>query len=250
MLGTGFLAGLVAKLTGLGSVAKAAIASVTAALTLTVAGGATGVLPFEGGHSGPTVTVTTTEPAGTVDGTSPSVPDGSGVQAGGAVSLATPTGSTTGAAGAAGAADVSGVAAPPVPIPPVAVPGAALPDLSGLAHVPTQVLACLSPIVDLVKGLPGTPMNQLATIGSQFAAVGPQIVSCVSGIVAGLPLPSGMNTCVSNILSFVRNIVSQLPTGIPSVGGFDVAACIPSGLPLPTGLAGLPFMGGGFPSGH
>jgi len=246
MLGTGFLAGLTAKLAGLGSVAKIAIATVTAALTMTVAGGAAGMLPvpFDGGPAGPTVTVTTTEPAG---GTSPTTSDASGAHNGGEVSAATPAAPTP---GSPGSAEVPGVSVPPVSIPPVPVPAAGLPDLSGLAQVPTQVLACLSPIVDLVKGLPGTPMDQLPNIGSQFAAVGPQIVSCVTGIVANLALPSGMSACASSILSFVRNIVSQLPTGTPSVGGFDVAACIPTGLPVPTGLAGMPFMGGGFSFGH
>ncbi len=252
MLGTGFLAGLTAKLAGLGSVAKIAIASVTAALTMTVAGGAAGVLPvpFDGGHAGPTVAVTTTEPAGTANVTSPTTSaktDGSGVHAGADASAATPPTATS---GSSGSADVPGVSLPPVPIPPVSVPGARLPDLSGLAQVPTQVLACLSPIVDLVKGLPGTPMDQLASLGAQLAAVGPQILSCVTGIVANLPLPSGVSACASSILSFVRNIVAQLPTGTPGVGGFDVAACIPTGLPVPTGLAGMPFMGGGFPFGH
>lgn len=248
MLETGFLAGLMAKLAGLGSVAKVAIGTATAALTMTVAGGAAGVLPvpFDGGHAGPTVTVTTTEPAGSAGATTATT-DGSGVHAGAGASVATPAASTSGAAGSAQVPDVS---VPSVSIPPVSVPGAGLPDLSQFAQVPTQVLACLSPIVDLVKGLPGTPMDQLAGIGSQFAAIGPQVVTCVTEIVADLPLPSGVSTCVSNILSFVRNIVSQLPTGTPGVGGFDVAACIPTGLPVPTGLAGLPFMGGGFPFGH
>jgi hypothetical protein len=41
-------------------------------------------------------------------------------------------------------------------------------------------------------------------------------------------------------------MTSQLPTGIPNVGAFNVEACIPTGLPVPTGLSGgLPFMGGG-----
>ncbi|MDQ6837702.1 MAG: hypothetical protein M3137_05010 [Actinomycetota bacterium] len=246
---TGFLAGLMAKLAGLGSVAKVAIGTATAALTMTVAGGAAGVLPvpFDGGHAGPTVTVTRTEPAGTAGATSSATTDGSGVHTGAEASVATPAAPSS---GSAGSAEVPGVSVPPVSIPPVSVPGAGLPDLSQFAQVPTQVLACLNPIVDLVKGLPGTPMGQLTGIGAQFAAVGPQIVSCVGGIVANLPLPSGMSACASSILGFVRNIVSQLPTSTPNVGGFDVAACIPTGLPVPTGLAGMPFMGGGFPFGH
>lgn len=246
MLGTGFLAGLMAKLAGLGSAAKIAVATATAAITMTVAGGATGVLPIGTGHSGPTVTVTTTEPAGSAEGTtSPTTSVESGVGAtGGSPSVATSEGPTSSTAGAVGSDDAPGVANPPASIPPVPVPAGALPDPSGLTQVPSQVLACLSPIVDLVKGLPAVPTGQIATIGTS-------IVSCVSAIVADLPLPFGMSTCVSDILSFVRNLVSQLPTGTPSLGSFDVAACIPTGLPVPTGLpAGLPFMGGGFPFGR
>jgi hypothetical protein len=47
----GALGLLTAKLAGLGTVAKAAIAAITAALTMTVAGGATGVLPVPGSHT-------------------------------------------------------------------------------------------------------------------------------------------------------------------------------------------------------
>jgi len=244
MLGTGFLTGLVAKLAGLGSAAKIAIATATAALTMTVAGGAAGVLPFEGGHSGPTVTVTTTEPAGTPEvTTSPTEPAESAVTPGDA-SVPMSGGSTSSSTGAVGADDVSGSSTPLASTSPVPVPGVALPDLSGLTQLPTQVLACLSPVVDLVKGLPTVPTDKIATIG-------PSIVSCVSAIVADLPLPAGMSACVSSIMAFVRNITSQLPTGTPNVGSFDVASCIPTGLPVPTGLpSGLPFMGGGFPFGH
>ena len=48
--------------------------------------------------------------------------------------------------------------------------------------------------------------------------------------------------------AFVQNITSQVSSGgVPSIGGFNVAACIPAGLPVPTGLPG---MGGGFPFGR
>ncbi len=245
MLGTGFLTGLVAKLAGLGSAAKIAVATATAALTMTVAGGAAGVLPFESNHSGPTVTATTTEPAATTEvTTSPTTSDESAVAAGADASVTTPSGSTSSSTGAVGVSEVSGSSVPSGSVPPVPAPGAALPDLSGLTQVPTQVLACLGPVFDLVKGLPTVPMDKIATIG-------PGIVSCVSAIVAKLPLPSGISACVSSIMTFVRNITSQLPTGTPNVGSFDVASCIPTGLPVPPGLpSGLPFMGGGFPFGH
>ena len=76
-------------------------------------------------------------------------------------------------------------------------------------------------------------------------------MSCVSDIVANLPLPSGIGTCASSIMSFVRSLATQMPTASPDLSGLDLSACIPSGLPVPTDLlAGMPFMGGGFPFGH
>ncbi len=246
MLGTGFLGGLIAKLTGLGSVAKVAIATATAALTMTVAGGATGVLPLPGTHSGPTAV--TTEPAATVEGTiAPSTSGESGRQADGAAAATTPAGSTSVTSGVVGSAEAPGVTVPSVTIPPVTVPARVVPDLSGLTQVPTKVLACLTPVLGLVTGAPSVSPGQISQIGTG-------IVNCVTGVVSDLPLPFGMSSCVSNIMAFVRNIVSQLPTGTPDVGSVDVAACIPAGLPVPTGLsglpAGLPFMGGGFPFGQ
>jgi len=240
------LAGLVGKVAGLGSAAKIAVATATAALTMTVAGGAAGMLPIGPGHSDPTVTVTTTEPGATVEGTTaPTTSPEPGIQATGASTPSTSGGPTTPAAGSVGAGQAPEVSIPPVSMPPVSVPGGGLPDLSAFAQIPTRVLACLSPVVDLVKGLPAVPTT------AQIATMGPSIVSCVSAIVADLPLPFGLSTCLSNISRFVRDLVSQLPTGNPSVGSFDVAACIPTGLPVPTGLpAGLPFMGGGFTFGR
>ncbi|MDQ6797910.1 MAG: hypothetical protein M3011_07815 [Actinomycetota bacterium] len=242
MFGTGFLTGLMAKLAGLGSAAKIAVATATAALTMTVAGGAAGVLPFEGSHSGPAVTVTTTQPASTTEvTTSPTTLD---EPANGDASVTTSGGSTPSVTGAVGAGQLPGSSAPSASTSPVPVPGVTLPDLSGLTQVPTQVLACLGPVVDLAKGLPSVSMDKIATIG-------PNIVSCVSAIVADLPLPSGMSACVSTIMALVRNITSQLPTGTPDLSSLDVAACIPTGLPGSAGLpSGLPFMGGGFPFGH
>lgn len=60
-----------------------------------------------------------------------------------------------------------------------------------------------------------------------------------------------MNACIAEIMGFVSDITSNLPGGIPDFGGLDVAACIPSGLPVPTGFSGWSgFMGGGFPFGR
>jgi len=105
------------------------------------------------------------------------------------------------------------------------------------------VLSCLAPVLDLVKGFPNVPTSQITQIG-------PSIVSCVSGIVRDLPLPSGLNTCVSQILGFVGHLTTQAPTGVPNLGSLDLTSCIPAGLPVPKLPGGLPFMRGGFPSGR
>lgn len=243
MLGTGsgFLAGLIAKLAGLGSVAKVAIATSTAALTMTVAGAAAGVLPFGGGHSAPAVTEGGSDGDIPVAGlATPTTSGDTGAQAGGGASVATPPGSASATAGAAGGVEPSAVAPS---IPSLPIPGPEVPDLSGLTQVPTQVLNCLAPVIDLATGLP-------TAAPAQIAQIGPTVVSCVSGIVQGLPLPFGLDACLSEIMGFVSEMTSQLPTGIPNVGNLNVAACIPTGLPVPTSLpGGLPFMGGGFMGG-
>lgn len=240
MFGTGVVAALFAKLAGLGSAAKVAVATATAALTMTAAGAAAGVLPFGGGNSAPAVT---SDAIGQVPvvveqatSTAPAETDFQGGDA---------TAGTPGSAPVDAGAD-AGLEVEPVPVPTssLPVPGAELPDLSAFTQVPAQVLSCLTPLLDLATALPTVPMEQIAQIG-------PTVVGCVSGIVEDLPLPFGLNACISEILGFVSDMTSQLPApGIPDVGGFDVAACIPTGLPMPAGLPGAStFMGGGFPFG-
>lgn len=254
MSGTGFLAGLFAKRAGLGSAAKVAVASTTAALTLTLAGGAAGVVALAG-HSGDAGTPVQTHQAARVgDPVTLPASGATNVQAGGDASVTTPSGSTSAGGGVSvptpsvptsPATNVARAVVPPAgTIPSLPVPGGAVPDVSGLTQLPTQVLGCLTPILDLVSGMPTVPMDQITKIG-------PTIVSCVSGIVAGMPLPFGLNACISEIMGFVSGITAQLPTGMPDVSGFNVAACIPSGIPVPTGMSGgFPFMGGGMPFGR
>ncbi len=241
---TGIIGGLLAKLAGLGSVAKVAIATTTAALTMTVAGTATGVLPVGGDQSAPAVAVGTTGAAALADTVGPPATSDSGLQAAGAASVETPAGSASTGADAGTAAEPLATPTPPLPIPSLPVPGASLPDLSKLTQIPTQVLSCLTPVLDLVKSLPAVPTGPISQIG-------PTVVGCVSGIVRGLPLPFGLNACVSTILNLVTNITSQLPGGTPNLGNFNVSSCIPTGLPVPTGMpSGLPFIGSGLPFGR
>ncbi|MEN3314586.1 MAG: hypothetical protein V7605_820 [Acidimicrobiaceae bacterium] len=267
MFGTGFLTGLLAKLAGLGSMAKLAVATTTAALTMTVVGASTGVVPFSGNHSNPGLSQGA--PGTTVDaGTSTSAEShDTGITAGGDASLTTPPGSATAAhtdaavgTSAASGLSTSSTSSASTGSPAVgtsasnlaATSGTGLPDVSGLTQVPGQVLACLTPVLDLVKSLPTAAAGGgggFRDAVDQITRIGPSVVACVTGIVKSLPLPSGLSTCVSQILTFVRGLAAQAPTGVPDLGGLDLASCIPAGLPVPGTPGGLAFMGGGFPFG-
>ena len=89
----------------------------------------------------------------------------------------------------------------------------------------------------------------LSALGEQLHELGGRYELVVVGGSALLAL--GLvkrSTTDVDILAFVQNITSQVSSGgVPSIGGFNVAACIPAGLPVPTGLPG---MGGGFPFGR
>src|SRR5205807_6177752 len=141
----GFLAGLIAKLAGLGSMAKVAVATTTVALTLTVAGPTAVVRPSEDGHSAATINQGVIDQAAAVAGLPTATSSGeTGVQASGEASVATPTTLVSATAGAGGTASVPSLPVTSMPVPSLPIPAAALPDLSALAQVPTQVLSCLT----------------------------------------------------------------------------------------------------------
>ena len=248
MPGSGFLA----RVAGLRAAAKVGVCATAAALTMTAAVAAAVVLPSGGGDSGSDVLQSATVEGGTrvhADTSPTSVP--ADVQADGGTEVSTgPAPSTANVAAGGGAAvTTSPTPLPSIPLPsiPGSIPlaGGPLPDLATLTDIPTRVMNCLAPVFALVSSMPAMPSPQ------QLMQIGPSIVSCVTAIVADLPLPSGMNACFSEIMGFVSDVTSNLPTGIPDFGGLDVAACIPSGLPVPTGLSGWSsFMGGGSPSGR
>ena len=232
----------------LGSATKVAVAATAALLTMTAAVAAALVVPAGGdGGSEPAVLRSATVAGGKLVAPTSVPPTAANGQAGGEASVPAPTGSPAPAGQASGRvnAAVAPSAAPlpsvPLPTVPTSLPdmGGSLPDLSGLANIPSQVMACLEPIFDLVSSMPSIPSMD------GMMQIGPTIVSCITGIVANLPLPSGMNACVSEIMGFVHDLMAQLPSGMPDIGGLDIAACIPSELPVPTGFSGFP--GGGFP---
>jgi hypothetical protein len=250
MLGTGFLA----KVSGLRAAAKVGVAATAAALTLTAAVAAAVVLP-SGGDSGADVMQSATVQGGApvADTSTTSAPTDLQTDADAGASVSTPAGSapTTANVRAGGGAAVTTPSTPlpsiPIPAIPTSSPdlGGALPDRSSFTDIPARVMECLAPIFDLVSSVPSIPSMD------QMMQIGPTIVGCVTGIVEDLPLPFGMNACIAEIMGFVSDITSNLPSGIPDFGGLNVAACIPSGLPVPSGLtAWSSFMGGGFPFGR
>lgn len=253
MRGTGFLA----KVSGLRSAAKIGVAAIAAALTMTAAVAAAVVLPAGGGDSGSDVLQSATVQGGTTveaDTPTTAAPAEAQGDAGASVTTSAGAGGSLPSAAKATAGGSAAVVTPSTPLPSIPIPSiptsipvpdGALPDLSSLTDIPAKVMACLAPVFELVSSMPAMPDPQ------QLMQIGPSIVSCVTGIVADLPLPFGMNACISEIMGFVGDVTSNLPGGIPDFGGLDVSACIPSGLPAPTGLsAWSSFMGGGFPFGR
>ena len=250
MFGTGFLD----KVNGLRSAAKVGIAATAATLTMTAAVAAAVVLPSGGGDSGSDVVRSASLGGGaTVESDTSTTSAPADVQADAGASVATATAPAPGTANV-GAGGTAAVTTPTTPLPSVPIPsippsipvaGGALPDLSTFTDIPTKVMACLAPVFEIVSSMPAMPSPQ------QLMQIGPSIVSCVTAIVADLPLPFGMNACIAEIMGFVGGVTSSVPGGIPNFGDFDVSACIPSGLPVPTGLsAWSSFMGGGSPFGR
>ncbi|MGI9080033.1 MAG: hypothetical protein ACR2GF_04315 [Acidimicrobiales bacterium] len=223
-------------------------------------------MPFSGNHPDPGITQGAPGTTGDAGTSTSAESHDTGVTASGDASLTTPAGlgsmaklavanaavgtpatSSLSTSSSSSASTGSSAAGTSASNPAAPASGTGLADVSGLTQVPGQVLACLTPILDLVKSLPtaggaGAGVNQITRIG-------PTVVACVTGIVKALPLPSGLSTCVSQILTFVRGLAAQAPTGVRDLGGLDLASCIPAGLPVPGMPGGLPFMGGGFPFG-
>ncbi|MDQ3680362.1 MAG: hypothetical protein M3378_07440 [Actinomycetota bacterium] len=213
----GFLAALMAKLAAMGTVAKAAIATTTAALTMAAAGGAAGVLPLPGGDSDPAVMAQgaidqATEAVGTA--TSPVPPPtsgGTGAQTAGGASVTSPTAATSGRAGTgvatpAGArsAAVPNAAVPAIPAMPSCVAGliptgGAMPDPARLA---TQLPACILSVVQA-----HLPMD------------------AIQSAIGSANLPVDVSRCLSSVLASVPNFVGGDLSGLSQL----VSACLPTG---------------------
>ena len=210
------LAGLLAKLAGLGAVAKAAIATATAALTIAV-GGATGVLPIPGG--GP-------EPA--------SIAQGAIAQANAAVSSATsslpaPTPGVTGVQ----AASAASATPPAASTSAKASTAVATPKVTPSANVPNVSVPAIPAIPSCVANLipSGTTVPDPAKLVAQLPACIASVVTAslpldtIQSVIGSAKLPVDVSKCLSSVVRSVPTFVSGNLSGLPQL----LSACLPAG---------------------
>jgi hypothetical protein len=223
---TGLLAGLLAKASGVGTAAKAAVASVTAVMTMGLAGGAAGLLP------GPAQTLV----ASAVGAATPfEFPNPDDVAA-----------TVSHAVGSLPEVTVP-VTVPPLPVaPPVSVDAsakagstsasaktaapAATPTLPSVPGVPALPNVSVPPAVsNLVNGLPACVKNLVPTNGGtpDPARLASQIPSCITQVLSTANLPPQVATCVSSILGAIGGASGMSAAAVPSISSLNVSACVP-----------------------
>jgi hypothetical protein len=221
----GILAGLLSKLAGLGTLAKAGIATATAAVTMTVAGGAAGVLPLPGAHVDTVAAVQSpAPPTGLAANTSGAVTTTGGAEHSIVVAPATQpaasasTHATTGA-GTPGAGASATAAAP------VAVPDAATAALGAVPDLPA-LPACIKDLIP-AKGTTPDPAKLI-----------PQLVACIrslltahlptgtiQGMLGSANLPANVSQCLSALFASAPTLAGGTATGFSQA----LAACVPTG---------------------
>lgn len=240
---SGVLGGVIAKLTGLGTAAKAAIAAVTAVLTMVVAGGATGVLPVPGSHdvgSAVESALQQTSTAGVTASTSATVTPAGGTNvnaSAGSTTTSSSTSSTT--ASTVHASTTSPTVTTPTTVAPT-LPTALNGSLPGLSQLPV----CVQNLIP-AKGTTPDPATLI-----------PQVVACVQSLISShlptgdiqslfgsLGLPGNLSTCLSSIFS----ALPTLATGNTSTFTHVMATCVPtgslSGIGSIPGIASMPGIG-------
>ena len=244
-----FLSTLIGKIAGAGTAAKAAIATVTAFATMTVAGAAAGVLPgpVQGTVGGvinavSPLNVPTGDPAQTVAAATdivdnvltsvptpvpvvpPSIPlsaDANGQ---------TPVGPVSAGTGGVGLPDIPDVSIPNIPLPNI-------PDVTPiLNNLPVQLPACVKNLVPTSGAMP----NPTALVA--------QIPACINAVLATANLPVNVSACVASVLGTVTGVLN--PGAIGSLPKLDVSACVPldtttctSSVLAATGVTQMPFVG-------
>jgi len=240
----GFLAGLLGPLAGLGTAAKAGIAAAFAAVTMSVAGGATGVLPIPGVHADGAAVAQTAAPSiptsaasVSVSGSASTQSGGAGAQAGVAATVTVPT---------VPAITHAVTPAPPVPVSTsaIAVPTPTLPTLPALPACVQNLIPPKGTMPDPAKILAQLP----ACIQSIIAAHTPApVLSNVPGLA---DLPANVSKCLSAVFAAIPNVgsgklTSVSPTSLDPTAIMSImAACTPTGL-VPGG--GSLFGGGSIP---
>ncbi len=244
----GFLALLTAKLAGLGAVTKATLAAATAAVTMTMAGGAAGVIPLPGSHAdsgsaaGSAIHEVTTAldaarsslPPTTAGATSAQATGGatgtttSTTMASAALAARTTTSQATTSTGAAGAATVAG-SANAGRIPRVTVPN--IPALPALPPCVANLLPTGRTVPD-----PTTLVTQLPTcILSVISAHLP--LGAIEGAIASANFPVDLSKCLSAVVRAVPTLIGGNVSGLTQL----VASCMPRGS-LP-GMGSIPGAG-------
>ena len=231
----GILAALIAKLAGLGTVAKAAIATTTAVVTMAVGGAATGVLPLPGGGADPAAIAqdAVDQATSAVGSTSGSLPPT--ISAGDSVPTADAavTSPSSPAGASATAATSANVPTPTVPTIPAlpAIPscvanlvptGATVPNPATLV---AQLPACVLSVVTA-----SLPLDTIqSAIGSANLPV--DVARCLSSVVGSVPGFAG-----GNLSGLPELLAACLPTGsfpgmdsIPDMGSFPGMDSIPTG---------------------
>ncbi len=255
-----FLSAMIAKITGAGAAAKAAVATVTAFATMTVAGAAAGVLPepIQGAVGGAInaispLNVPTGDPADTVSaatdlvngvvGSVPSLPGASGdLPVSADATVGTPAGTVS--------VGTSGITLPSIPD--VTIPDIpTLPNLPDLSNIPLPALPDVGPIIDnLPVQLPACVKSLLPTSGAlpNPTALVAQIPTCIQTVLATTNLPVNVAGCVASVLGTVSGVLN--PAGLGSLPQLDISDCAPldvshctTNVLAATGVSNVPFVG-------
>lgn len=252
---TGPLASVLAKLSGLGTAAKAAMAAATAATTMGLAGGAAGVLPAPAQTLVATAvnavtpfTFPTGDPVSAVVGTVvpgdtalPPVP--SALPLAPAPSASVGVEATSGSTSGSASAKTSAAGTAPT------VPGVGVPAVPQVSVPPA--------VTSLVNGLPACVKNLIPAGGTapNPTTLAAQIPSCIPQVLGAANLPPQVATCVSSVLGVIGGASGMSAGSVPSISALNLSACVPMDATkcvssmmslagtLPSGTGGLPGVG-------
>ena len=221
----GFLAAPLAKLANIGTLTKAAATVAAAALTMTVAGGAAGVLALPGGqadtdgaaHVAPAQATARVDAAVT---SSPS-PAGAGASAVSRSTVTSKAGSSSGSTTVATSAKAAQPTPPTVPTPPRAA-NVGAPALPALPAIPSCVR-------DLIP-TGGTTPDPMALVSKLPACIMSVISSslpldAILAVIRSANLPVDLSKCLSSVLSSIPALAAGDLSRLPQL----LAGCLPTG---------------------